>query len=74
MANRTIHLEIKRQASRMRRRRGNGLSWRAAGNERDLAMMEIAASPVTADGKTTTPITYDSNCLEEILRVLRDEN
>jgi len=30
------------------------------------AMMEIAANPVTADGKDTTPITYDSNCLEEI--------
>ncbi len=30
------------------------------------AMMEIAANPVTADGRPTTPITYDSNCLEEI--------
>ena len=30
------------------------------------AMMEIATNPVTKDGKTTTPITYDSNCLEEI--------
>ena len=30
------------------------------------AMMEIAANPVTRDGKQTTPITYDSNCLEEI--------
>ena len=30
------------------------------------ALMEIAANPVTRDGKTTTPITYDSNCLEEI--------
>jgi succinate dehydrogenase / fumarate reductase iron-sulfur subunit len=30
------------------------------------AMMEIAANPVTADGRATTPITYDSNCLEEI--------
>src|ERR1700694_1908415 len=29
------------------------------------ALMEIAASPVTRDGKQTTPITYDSNCLEE---------
>src|SRR6201994_610627 len=27
---------------------------------------EIALNPVTADGKPTTPITYDSNCLEEI--------
>ena len=30
------------------------------------SLMEIAANPVTASGKTTTPITYDSNCLEEV--------
>src|SRR5258708_30569579 len=30
------------------------------------ALMEIAANPVTRDGRQTTPITYDSNCLEEI--------
>jgi succinate dehydrogenase / fumarate reductase iron-sulfur subunit len=30
------------------------------------ALMEIAAHPVTRDGKPTTPITYDSNCLEEV--------
>jgi succinate dehydrogenase / fumarate reductase iron-sulfur subunit len=30
------------------------------------ALMEIAAHPVTRDGKTTTPVTYDSNCLEEV--------
>jgi succinate dehydrogenase / fumarate reductase, iron-sulfur subunit len=29
-------------------------------------LMEIAANPVTRDGKQTTPITYDSNCLEEV--------
>src|SRR5579862_8572323 len=29
-------------------------------------LMDIAANPVTSDGKTTTPITYDSNCLEEV--------
>src|ERR1700724_2146548 len=28
--------------------------------------MEIAANPVTREGKPTTPITYDSNCLEEV--------
>ena len=27
---------------------------------------EIALNPVTADGKSSTPICYDSNCLEEI--------
>ena len=30
------------------------------------ALMEIAANPVTRDGKATTPIVYDSNCLEEV--------
>jgi succinate dehydrogenase / fumarate reductase iron-sulfur subunit len=30
------------------------------------ALMEIAANPVTRGGKKTTPITYDSNCLEEV--------
>ena len=30
------------------------------------SMMEIARNPVTRDGKPTTPVTYDSNCLEEI--------
>ena len=30
------------------------------------ALMEIAANPVTRNGKPTTPITYDSNCLEEV--------
>ena len=30
------------------------------------SMMEIAALGVTRDGKPTTPIAYDSNCLEEV--------
>lgn len=30
------------------------------------AMMEIALNPVTRDGKSTTAIAYDSNCLEEV--------
>ena len=30
------------------------------------ALMDIAAKPVTRDGKPTTPVTYDSNCLEEV--------
>jgi succinate dehydrogenase / fumarate reductase iron-sulfur subunit len=30
------------------------------------SLMEIARYPVTRDGKPTTPITYDSNCLEEV--------
>src|SRR5678809_491283 len=30
------------------------------------SLIEIAANPVTREGKATTPITYDSNCLEEV--------
>src|SRR5450432_4371915 len=30
------------------------------------SMMEIARNPVTREGKPTMPITYDSNCLEEV--------
>ena len=30
------------------------------------SLMDIAANPVTRQGKATTPVTYDSNCLEEI--------
>src|SRR5439155_16514409 len=29
------------------------------------SLMEIAANPVTRDRKPTTPIAYESNCLEE---------
>jgi succinate dehydrogenase / fumarate reductase iron-sulfur subunit len=29
-------------------------------------LMDIALNPVTRDGKATTPIVYDSNCLEEV--------
>src|SRR5436305_2420707 len=29
-------------------------------------LMDIALKPTTRDGKATTPIVYDSNCLEEI--------
>src|SRR5580693_9219626 len=67
MAAKTVALEIKRQASpdapvvweRFE------LEWRPGMNVIS-AMMEIATNPVTADGHDTTPITYDSNCLEEI--------
>ncbi len=30
------------------------------------SFMDIAQNPVTKDGKRTTPIVYDSNCLEEV--------
>src|ERR1700688_1692909 len=41
------------------------LAWHAGMNVIS-SMMEIARNPNTRDGKPTTPITYDSNCLEEV--------
>lgn len=31
-----------------------------------ICLRDIAENPVTRDGKKTTPITYESNCLEEV--------
>jgi succinate dehydrogenase / fumarate reductase iron-sulfur subunit len=67
MATKTVTLEIKRQASPDAPAVWEKfeLPWRPGMNVIS-AMMEIAANPITADGQDTTPITYDSNCLEEI--------
>ena len=67
MANKSVIIKIKRQ---------NTPTSKSYWEEFELAyrpgmnvissLMEIAANPVTRDGKATTPITYDSNCLEEV--------
>ena len=31
-----------------------------------ICLMDIAENPVTRDGKATTPVSYESNCLEEV--------
>ena len=41
------------------------LKWRPSMNV-IICLRDIAENPVTRNGKKTTPITYDSNCLEEI--------
>jgi|ERR1700683_2097566 len=41
------------------------LTWRPHMNV-IICLRDIAERPTTRDGKPTTPITYDSNCLEEI--------
>src|ERR1700688_2720537 len=41
------------------------LPWRPAMNV-IICLRDIAENSVTRDGKRTTPITYDSNCLEEV--------
>ena len=63
----TVILKIKRQENPKSSPRWEEfeLTWKPGMNVIS-AMMEIAANPVTRDGKTTTPIAYDSNCLEEV--------
>jgi len=67
MANNTTIIKIKRQANP-----GSKPYWEefelpyTPGRNLTSALMEIAANPVTRDGKATTPITYDSSCLEEV--------
>jgi succinate dehydrogenase / fumarate reductase iron-sulfur subunit len=67
MANKTVVIKIKRQDSPSGKMRWEEfeLAWKPGMNVIS-SLMEIAANPVTRDGKTTTPITYDSNCLEEV--------
>src|SRR5215470_5770762 len=63
----TVLFKIKRQATPTESARWEEfeLTWKPGMNVIS-SMMEIARNPVTRDGKTTTPITYDSNCLEEV--------
>ncbi|HUH64495.1 MAG TPA: succinate dehydrogenase iron-sulfur subunit [Terracidiphilus sp.] len=67
MPTKTVSIEIRRQASPDAPAVWESfeLEWRPGMNVIS-AMMEIAANPRTKDGRETTPITYDSNCLEEI--------
>lgn len=41
------------------------LDWRPSMNA-IICLRDIAERPVTRDGKSTTPVAYDSNCLEEV--------
>src|SRR5438105_15267346 len=63
----TITLRIKRQENPSVTPRWEefALPWKRGMNVIS-AMMDIAINPVTRDGKATTPINYDSNCLEEV--------
>jgi succinate dehydrogenase / fumarate reductase iron-sulfur subunit len=67
MAEKTVRLKIRRQADPNAKPYWEDfeLPWKRGMNVIS-AMMEIAANPVTRAGKPTTPITYDSNCLEEV--------
>jgi succinate dehydrogenase / fumarate reductase, iron-sulfur subunit len=66
-AGKTIEVEIHRQATPEQSARTERFSVPYRPNMNITALLgEIALNPVTSDGKATTPITYDSNCLEEI--------
>src|ERR1700712_6142663 len=67
MAERTIKVEIKRQASPDAKAITETfeIPYRPGMNITSL-LGEIALNPTTVNGADTTPITYDSNCLEEI--------
>jgi succinate dehydrogenase / fumarate reductase iron-sulfur subunit len=64
---RTIKVEIKRQASPGEKARTESFEVPYRPNMNITSLLgEIALNPVDVSGKETTPITYDSNCLEEI--------
>src|SRR6202051_4578095 len=62
-----VILRIKRQASPTEAARWEefALPWRPSLNI-IICLRDIAEKPVTRDGKKTTPVTFDSNCLEEV--------
>ena len=64
---RTVLFKIKRQASPGSQAYWEEfeLPWKRHMNVIS-SLMDIAANPVTREGKPTTPLTYDSNCLEEV--------
>lgn len=67
MADKTFIIKIKRQQSPDAKPQWEEfeLPWKRGMNVTS-SLMDIAANPLTRDGKTTTPITYDANCLEEV--------
>jgi succinate dehydrogenase / fumarate reductase, iron-sulfur subunit len=67
MAEKNVIIRIKRQDTPTAKSRWEEfeLPWKQGMNITSC-LMDIAANPVTRDGKATTPITYDSNCLEEV--------
>src|SRR6266705_1443229 len=67
MADRTVIIKIKRQQNPDAKPHWEEfeLLWKRGMNVTS-SLMDIAANPVTRDGKATTPIAYDANCLEEV--------
>lgn len=67
MIDRTVLFIIRRQATPQSEPFWEtfDLKWRPGMNVIS-GLMDVAMNPVSRTGKTTTPITYDSNCLEEV--------
>jgi succinate dehydrogenase / fumarate reductase, iron-sulfur subunit len=65
--NKKVIVRVKRQASPKDRAHWEefALPWRPSMNV-IIVLRDIAENPVTREGKKTTPVTYDSNCLEEV--------
>jgi succinate dehydrogenase / fumarate reductase, iron-sulfur subunit len=67
MAEKSVTIKIKRQLTPKGNSHWEEFSIPYRPNMNVISvLMDIAADPVTKDGKATTPITYDSNCLEEV--------
>ena len=67
MANKSILLKIKRQSDPQHAATWEEFEIPYRPNMNVISvLMEIALNPVTRAGKPTTPIFYDSNCLEEV--------
>src|SRR6478672_3023958 len=63
----TVRFVVKRQANPQSAPYWEEFDLRARpGMNVIIALMDIAANPVDRFGKATTPITYESNCLEEV--------
>jgi succinate dehydrogenase iron-sulfur subunit len=65
--NKKVIVRVKRQAGPKDAPRWEefALDWRPSMNV-IICLRDIAERPVTRDGKPTTPVSYESNCLEEV--------
>ena len=67
MTDKHVIVKIKRQSSPKEPSHWEefSLRWRPSMNV-IICLRDIAENPVTRDGKKTTPVTHESNCLEEV--------
>jgi succinate dehydrogenase / fumarate reductase iron-sulfur subunit len=67
MAERTVQVEIKRQASPEAAATWEKFEfpWRPGLNITSI-LMDVSMNPVTKEGKQSTAVAYDANCLEEV--------